>query len=463
MKNYEFNAAIPLFRKVSASSREFYSPDNNLALCLFATGRLDEAIKVQNESIEHTLLPNPFGLCNLSTFHYIKGDEIRSRRFLDMAIETEMPSEDACVKVCEVLARFQLHQKILDFVNTTEYENDPNVSFYTGIAAANLDDRKRARADLERVPLGYHKAAMARRYLDHLRDNTTPHTVSGDWPYLLLYEICPRGMIVNSCESEINDWMSRPVMVDVCEAMLNDSVEEVKSVTGILSGLKHPDATKLLWKIVKGSYGPDKLRMEALNILKMNGDIGKMENVEVLLDGEKRKINVVCTCLNSEFRFGEELPPKLNKKYIRAIKSMQKKNPDWEAAEKKLLAVINEVPDFYPAKYNYAITLLKRGLMDIAEPVIREIVENFPEYLFARSTLLQILLADNRVDEAEELITSLPGIEETHSDAMAVWMTGQSIYYEHLEDYEKAADYSQQAYDLAPHLPAVQRLWESYQ
>jgi tetratricopeptide (TPR) repeat protein len=121
MKNYEFNAAIPLFRKVSASSREFYSPDNNLALCLFATGRLDEAIKVQNESIEHTLLPNPFGLCNLSTFHYIKGDEIRSRRFLDMAIETEMPSEDACVKVCEVLARFQLHQKILDFVNTTEY------------------------------------------------------------------------------------------------------------------------------------------------------------------------------------------------------------------------------------------------------------------------------------------------------------------------------------------------------
>jgi tetratricopeptide (TPR) repeat protein len=142
---------------------------------------------------------------------------------------------------------------------------------------------------------------------------------------------------------------------------------------------------------------------------------------------------------------------------------MQKKNPDWEAAEKKLLAVINEVPDFYPAKYNYAITLLKRGLMDIAEPVIREIVENFPEYLFARSTLLQILLADNRVDEAEELITSLPGIEETHSDAMAVWMTGQSIYYEHLEDYEKAADYSQQAYDLAPHLPAVQRLWESYQ
>ena len=463
MKNCDFNAAIPIFRKVITSSPKFYSPANNLALCLFATGRIEDAIQVQNESINKSPLPNPFGLCNLASFYYIKGDLISARRFLDMAVESEMPSVDACVKVCEVLARFHLHQDILNFVSTTEFENDPNICFYTGIAAANLDDRERAQSDLARVPLGYHKAAMARRYLDHLSEGSAPHTVSGDWPYLLLYEICPYDLIKKSSDSELNEWAHRAVMADVCEAMLNESVDEVKPVAGIISGLKHPNATELLWKIVKGSYGPDELRIEALNILKMNGNIDRKEIIKVLLDGEIREIDLTSTCLNSDFRFGEKLPPKLDKQYTRVIKIMQKKKPDWDAADKLLQGIMREAPDYYPAKYNYAITLLQRRRKKEAEPIVREIVEAYPEYLFARSTLLQILLADDRIDEAEELITSLPKIEDTHPDAMAVWMTGQVIYYEYLEDYDKAADYAQKAYDLAPHLASVQRLWESYQ
>lgn len=463
MNNADFNAAIPIFRKVVSSSPKFYSPANNLALCFFATGRIDKAIEVQNESINQSPLPNPFGICNLATFYYIKGDLISSKRFLDMALETDMPSADSVTKACEVLSRFHLHMEILDFICSTEFDEDPNVCFYAGVAAANLGNMETALSELKRVPIGHHKASMAQRYLNCLRDRTKPHTVSGDWPYLVTYEICPPDIILRNTEKEADEWMRRPVMADVCEAMLNEAAGDVDPVIGILSGLKSPNATELLWRIVKGSYGPDQLRLEAVQVLEMNGEIGNNESVEILLDGEKREIAVAHTCLNPEFSFGSDLPPEIEPLYTKAIKAMQRKKPNFAKAGEMFQDVLHKLPAFYPAKYNYAVSLIQRGLMDEAEPVVREIVQAHPEYLFARSTLIQILLTDGRVDEAEELISSLPEIEETHPDAMAMWMCGRAKYYEYLEDFDKAADYVKQAYDLAPHMNAVQSFRERYQ
>ena len=462
MNKTEFRAAIPHFQKAVAINPLIYSPANNLALCLFATGQLNEAIQVQSECLETNPLQNPFGLSNLTAFYYIKGDNLRARRFLKKAMNADIPSNDACVKVCETIARFKLHKDILDFVSTTAYANDPIVCFYTGVASANLGDREQALNDLQKVPAGYFKAPMIRRYLEHLRSETEPNTVKSDWPYLYTYEICPLKVVESMISSGDDLWKDLPVLVDFCESSLNEMVEDTEAPMKILSELEHPAATELLWTIVKGSYGPDSLRFEALNILKMNNLVGKEESVEVLADGERREISLKSTFLNPEFRFGKLLPPKQDKTYIKVIGSMQKKTPDWKFIDKTLLSLMKDFPDFYPASYNYAIALLRRGNTEKAKPIVQKLVDKHPEYLFARCTLLQIYLNDDQPEAAEELITTMPEIDETHPDAMATWMAGQAFYFEFIEDDERAFRCIQSAHDISPDLQIVNNLWQQY-
>ena len=41
MQRSEFEKAIPIFRKAVALSKDYYSPANNLAVCLYVVGKLD--------------------------------------------------------------------------------------------------------------------------------------------------------------------------------------------------------------------------------------------------------------------------------------------------------------------------------------------------------------------------------------------------------------------------------------
>ena len=463
MSNGEYKAAIPLFKQSIKKMPLIYSPVNNLAICLFVTNQLDEAIRVQSESLETDPFPNPFGLANLAYFYYIKGDEFRTKRFIKEALESEIPSADACVKVCEMLARFKRHQDIIDFASTTEFQSDSSVCFYTGVAAANLGDKKHAKNYLRKVPIGYHKASMAQRYLEHLRENTSPHTVGSDWPYLLSYEICPLEVLKSIIILDEETWINNLAFVDFCEAILNEIPDDTELATNILSKLKHPSATKMLLAIVKGSFGPDALRFEALCILKESGKIDQDQSIKMHMKGNREKVSFKTTSLNSDFSFGDPLPPKLDKQNIKAIKLMQKRNPDWKSIDEIHTKIMRERPEFYPARYNYAISLLRRGRTAEAKLVVEELVEKYPEYLFARSTLIQLLLNEDRVEKAEELITSMPDLEETHPDTMAVWMIGQALYFEHIEDYEEAFECVRSAHNISPDLQAVKNLWERYE
>lgn len=462
MNGGDFQSAIPLFRQALDVAPIVHSAANNLALCLFVIGRLDEAIRVQRECLETNPLPNPFGLANLASFHHIMGEESQARRYLEEAIALETPSADACVKLCEVMARFKEHRQILEYADGNRYGREGTVCFFTGVAAANLGERERAMADLRRVPISFGKSPMARRYLAHLRENSKPCTLQGDWPYLLPQEIC-LFKFSEMPESPLDsEWMGRRVLVDYCEAVLNEAPDETEAIMPILTALKHPNAVRLLWTIVNGEFGPDALRLEAVMALRQRNEVKSTEHIELLIDGERRSMETTQTTLNPEFQFAAQLPPKLDKQYIKAIQTMEGERPDWKSAEKIFQMIMQEVPDFFPAQYNYAVSLIRRGLTDEAVPIIRTLVKKHPEYLFARGTLMQILIGNGRIKEAEKLITSAPVIEETHPAAMAMWLVAQAQYYEYLEEDEKAFRFIRNAHQLMPEMAAVKAMWECY-
>ena len=462
MKAGEFEKAITLFQAAILKAPFVYTAANNLALCLFVTGKLGEAVRVQSESRSASPFPNPFGLVNQATFLYVNGDEDGARRLLDEALEVPLPSADACVKVCETLARFKRHQAILDVADASEYGRDPAVCFFTGVAAANLGDRSRAQLELRRVNSGHFKADWVRRYLQNLKEGSSPHTIRGDWPYLSAYEVCPLSVVEAEFKRDQTAWLARRVVVDFFEAFLNEEFDKADSAMQALRFATHPDATALLWMIAKGSFGPDSLRMDALGCLQERGEIEPQQRLEVLCDGKRREVVLSGTKLSPDFRFGDPLPPEVDTIYAAAVEAGTKKNPDWAALGKIYQRVMAQVPGFYPARFNYVVSLLYRRRMKEAERILIELVEKHPEYLFARAALLQLLLDGGRKKEADTLVEAYVAPAETHPGAMIAWLTVLVPYHEQRKDFELAFKYAQQAYQIAPDNPKVKNFWEAY-
>ena len=218
----------------------------------------------------------------------------------------------------------------------------------------------------------------------------------------------------------------------------------------------------ILWMIAKGSFDPDSLRIAALQALRERGATDPEQNVEILLNGERREIALIGTRLNTDFRFGEPLPKALDALYAKTVKAGYKKRPDWETLGANYLSIIKEAPEYYPARYNYAISLLHRKRVDEAEPILRELVAAQPEYLFAHATLLQILSNGGREKQADALVKATAVPEETHPDAMTAWLVAQTLYHEAAGRYEEADRCLESAHDISPDNPSVMALWEDY-
>ena len=459
----KYTQAIPWFEKAHKAAPFVYNPSNNLSVCLLATGNLDEAFRAQNEGLAASPLPNPFGMANLSALHLIRGEEEEAVCCLNKAMAMDMPSADACVKVCETLARFRRHKDILCVADRSDYAQDADLCFFTGVAAANLGKRARALADLGRIGLGYPKADMARRYLDRLREKSGPHTVRGDWPYLYPHEVCP--LDVAKAESKEGDeapWFSRRIAAQFCEAMLNETAHEPDTALQLLSMVKHPDATDLLWIIVKGSFGPDSLRTGALAALQNRGEVLHNQELDILQNGKRSSVVVMNTKVNPDICFGGKLPPNLDKLYREAVLASQKRNTDWARVGEVYRRIMREAPDFFPARFNYAVSLLHREREAEAEPILRELIEQHPAYLFAPASLLQVLTEQGRDEEADGLLRSVTIPEETHPSAMSAWLAAQTYYHEERGNYDAAERCVRAARDIDPHNRNVQRLWKEY-
>lgn len=219
---------------------------------------------------------------------------------------------------------------------------------------------------------------------------------------------------------------------------------------------------ELLWLLVNGTFGPDRLRMWALQELNARGELKRQQTVEVFLHGKRCSTAFHATRLNPDFRFGKPLPEKWERRYAQIVEAGSGARPDWESIAASCFRILREVPDYYPARFNYAISLLNLGRMEDAEPVLRQLVTEQPEYLFARATLLQLFVRDNRMEESDALCHATEMPSETHPAAMVAWMVAQTFYHEKGARDQEAFECIRFAHDLAPESPSVANLWPAY-
>ena len=168
--------------------------------------------------------------------------------------------------------------------------------------------------------------------------------------------------------------------------------------------------------------------------------------------------------MNPDFRFGNQLPKTRYEVYAKAVKaSVKKKKPNRVALGRSFLKVLQEEPDNFPARYNYAVSLLHRNRMKEADVILRELVTEHPEYLFAHASLLQVLLNGGRTEEADVLLNSTAVPDETHPDAMVACLLAQTLFHEDAERDEAAYQCIKSAHEIAPEHPTVRMIWQDYE
>lgn len=165
---------------------------NNLALCGYMTGNIEEAIRIE-EGVLRSLDPaNVFALGSLAQYYAVSGREADARSAADRLAQSAPADAAALYKVCEAFARLGRHADLLDAIRRAPIAPSPEIRYLSAVACANLFRFDEALGHLREAVAGkgdFQKNAV--QMLRRLESRQGPGTLDGDWPYFGMADWAP--------------------------------------------------------------------------------------------------------------------------------------------------------------------------------------------------------------------------------------------------------------------------------
>ena len=220
MSEHKYEEAIEQFKRSLELRPDVPNPVNNLALCHFILGNVDEAMAVQRDYLKKNHFLPSFGLANLSMFLYFKDETAAAVNTLYIAASQDIVGRDAALKICEIFARLHHYKDLYDFIFSRPDVDEPDFAFFAGVAAVNVGDAGHAVEYLRRVPDHDPKIVIARDFLKHLKAGTRPQSLRGDWPIFPPGEFYITPYLKD--KSDTNPILKTLWLVDFVEACIND-------------------------------------------------------------------------------------------------------------------------------------------------------------------------------------------------------------------------------------------------
>ena len=413
--------ALAGFRKAREMTPKLMTAWNNEALCLWLMERFQDAVERQEEGLARSAEANAYGWAQLAVMDHCLGRDSARDLALDRAKAIKPISADAAVKVCEALGLAARHRELLDYALGSGFVDTPATAFLAGIAAANCGRDKQALELLRSVPDGDRHADRARDIAAEVaagrKDSTTPLGVR---PYLQLDGYI--GPILMDQAFKKHKPEHRNVVCDILEmTMANGGVSDDEAV-GVLVSVGGPRAGALLDAIQKRMPAPKK------------GDgtmIRKRGAPDSALDPKNPGVTrhfISCTSFEDS-----PLSPADGKTFQRASRAVNTARPGTKTFEKGrrgLEGLLERYPDYHRLEFNYAVALMRDGEHDEAIRRFEKIVEEHPDYAFARSALLDTAVLDGDFARAKELAEGYRLPARVHPLEMRNWYQALLRYAE---------------------------------
>lgn len=463
LERRRFAEAERTFRASIAAAPLVPTPHNNLALTAFIQGRIDEAIRIQENILHKAPIENLFGMCSLVHFYLTAGRVAEAEALADDIMRRPAHDRSALSKQCETLARLGRHQEILDAVSRYKGDGEALTFYFAGIAAANVGLYDQALDYLQKVGRHDMRSASAARCLNRIKAGYGPDTIDGNWPYFEPEDIMPREVfdaLVRQAEegkSAEARLMKNPILIDMITALFNMSggTAEDKTLVELLGHLEHPRALDLLRRIAEGTFGSDDFRLSAMRVLAAKGLWNNESPPKVWIRGKWTHLKPQQTTITTEAESGS-IPEDMYPLYEKATLTM--KRGRWEEGERLWRDFLAKAPQFHPAYHNLAVALIRQGRDAEAETLLRKAMELDPSYLFAPSTLAVLCMRGARIEEARALLDKIIVPDTVHPAALGSYIAAQVQVAAAEGNMEKATDWLELGVRLVPDAPSITEL-----
>ena len=410
---------------------------NNLALCALVQGHLEEAEQWVQEVVRRFPVENPFGLAMLADLRYLKGDGLGALDIIGRAEQLEPPSVDQAVRVCESMAHFMDHERIIRYVEKSGYADDPDIALFYGVALANSGRREDAARVLRTAKRGQ-QPDYAERVLQEVIGGRRPATICGDWMYLTpqsftLFAGLARG--VRKDDAAQLD-LSAEVIAELVEVETNGGVMDPEMAVELLSSTVGRRSERLLNAFRTNEVFSESVRTAAEKAYaKLYAKDGLGERMKGVSDGAFQKMIVT-----EEASTHAPLDPAYEESYFKAVRisiNPESRKAELEEALRLLEDLYNKVPDNPAVANNYASILSRFGRIDEAFAIIRDCFAEHPEYVFGAANYLRQLVTSGKIEEAKALVDSYRLPQRIHPEAYLAWMKVEVSFFTRIRDKER--------------------------
>jgi tetratricopeptide (TPR) repeat protein len=460
----DFSTSIAADRRATRYLRDWPPPHNNLSLALFFGGRPEEAIATARRVLSR-FPDNVHALSNAVRFLAWTGQEKEARTLWAQLREIEPREPGDRLKVAEVAAALEEDEHVYRLLKpldgTDEAEEMPpgfvtKTQFLLSVAEANMG-RREARDRLKGLR---GDMPWAGEFLDALEAGQPGLGWADRFPYFASVELVPlpelegffelMGREDDMSPRVFRDQVARfverfPQIVRVAEKAIWEDMQP-DAGADILVTVGTPAAYAALRRFGLSQVGDDDARMRALDHLVEVGEIGTDETLNVWMDGEWRETQIRRYDVSDEYVSVYE--PEVAELLNEGLSAFNQE--ELEEAEGLFQRALELEPRAKQAHNNLGAIYSQRGEHEWARESFQAALEIDPLYVMPRCNLALLLLGEDDVKGAEEMLQPLADITQFHPQDMAFYAYTQArILIEH-ENYDAARRSLQVALDFRP-------------
>ncbi|MCA9983828.1 MAG: hypothetical protein KDE59_06030 [Anaerolineales bacterium] len=421
--------ARPLLKELAAKAPQFTPVQNNLATILFLDGDLGTAQATTN----HVLSVEPdnyHALANLSRIHFFNGKLAKAHAAADRLLQVQNDNSDLPFKKIETLTYLGADKEILTVYHGLRNKNKlfglAQIQFAAGTAHYRLGDEKAA-SKLWRTASRHDNSGIAQRCLEESRlqpgERNIPWYILFDgWFLRGLAELVSgnfneKGQVSNSRQFDraLERFVQKqPALINLLPHML--TIGDQPSRVFALMVCKHVNTVEtatILRDFGQSPYGPDQLRMDALLFVTDNFPELLPENRYIMKWVKGQQQEIVLLDFSITFEPGPlDFPPRIHDRYEDAYDLMHEGK--FAEAEPILKQLIVDVPEFRSAYSGLLATYKSQQRKEEAAQLTDELFARFPDYFFARTAMTEQLIAQGKIAEAREMVAPLLSMKELH-------------------------------------------------
>lgn len=410
---------------------------NNLALCALVQGKLKEAEEWVQEVVRRFPAENPFGLAMYADIRYLRGDVIGALDIIERAERIVPPSVDQAVRVCESMAHFKDHERIVRYAEKSGYADDPGMAFFLGIALANLGRHADAARSL-RIAVRGTQPDYVTRILEEVTAGKRPQTICGDWMYFTPESFTLFAGLMKSVKDGGDQQadLSSEALAEMVEVETNAGLIGVSEAIKVLSTSVAKRAERILDALRSDASRPESVRKAAEKAYAKqfaDNDLGK--RLRSIPDGQIE--NMIIT---EDAATHAPLDPVYEESYFKAVHiclDPSSRKSDLKEALRLFKDLYAKVPDNPAVANNYASALSRLGFAAEAMTIVRDCFAHHPEYVFGAANHLSMLMASGKMDEARAMIENYRLPQRIHPDAYLSWLRVEMRYYDMIGDAER--------------------------